>query len=202
MDLARSFLRPPGSRSASTLPGLTQPLRSTKGPSIKRLRSRKRLRPAFTRVVALAIRWMCILAAQSLPQGSPSLSRCSGRVMRPDRRSIRTASRPLGTNQHSRWPGRREYQRIRRNAVLRLTKVLRKTNSGRSQTHPGHASSPEPPRASTLVRRGRRAATRRHRKPSWSSLVRGNRRSRRSRCRDQFLQRPPHGPPETDPATA
>ena len=120
--------------------------------------------------------------------------------MRLDRRSTRTASRSLGTNQHSRWPGRRECQRIRRNAVLRLTKDLQKTSSGRSRTHPGHASSPEPPRASTLVRRGSRAAARRHRTRSWSSLR--NHRSRRSRCRDQLLRRPPLGPRETDPARA
>ena len=179
-------------------PSSTKAPRSTKGPSTKRPRSRTRPTTAFTRVVALAIPWTCIQAVRRLPKGSPSRSRCSGRVMRLDRRSTRTASRSPGTNQHSRWPGRRECQRIRRNAVPRLTKDLRKTSSGRSQTHPGHASSPEPPRDSMLVRRGSQAASRRHRTPSSSSLR--NHRSRRSRCRDQLLRRPPHGPREADPA--
>jgi hypothetical protein len=182
-------------------PSSTMPPRLTKDPSTKRLWSRNRLWTACTRVAALVIRWTRILAAQSLPQGSPSRSRCSGRVIRLDRRSTRTACRSLGTNQRSRWLGRRECQRTRRCAVLRLTKDLRKTSSGRSHTHPGHASSPERPRARTLVRRRSRAATRHHRKPSWSSLGSGNHRSRRSRCRDQLLRRPPPGPRETDPAT-
>ncbi len=161
-------------------PSSTKRPRSTKDPLTKGLRSTRSMRPALRSVVAQTIRWTWIRPLQSLPKGSPSRSRRCARVMRLGPRSTRTVSTSPGTNQRSRWPCRRECQWITRSAVTRLTRSRRKTSSGRSQTHPGPASSPEPPRARTLVRRRARAATRRHRNPSWSSLVRGDHRSRRS----------------------
>ena len=131
-------------------PSSTKRPRSTKDPLTKGLRSTRSMRPALRSVVALAIRWTWIRPATASAEGITEPVQtlrpgdAAGSSLDPNGEQVTWNEPALPMALPAGVPV--DYSE-RRDSTDEGSR--RKTSSGRSQTHPGPASSPEPPRART-----------------------------------------------------